>query len=237
LISGQTQGIINNISKRFPQKRYHWLKNGVDISFYDVNKEYEKGSWRQKYGFVSSDFLCFFGGTLNYAQDIDSILKCAKLVEDKPYIKFIIYGYGPEKERLLALKECLQADNVFFFDAVKKEEMQNIIMDMNISLAPIKKGDFFKGTIPTKVFESLALKKPLLLGVDGEARELFVEQGKCCLFFEPENAEAMTEQLLRLYNDRQLLEKLGENGLEYVTQHFNRNKIAEDFYQALVLTL
>jgi len=234
LISGQTQGIINNIKARFPEKPFHWLKNGVDVNLYDVKNSRTKGLWRAKHGYNEQDFICFFGGTLNYAQDVDCILRCAKTVESKRDIKFVIYGSGPEKDRLLKLKDNLQANNVAFYDAVRKEEMMEIIVDMNISLAPIKRGDFFKGTIPTKIFESLALRKPLLLGVDGEARKLFADEGKCCLFFEPEDEKAMAEQLLVLYNNPEKVAELGENGFQYVIQYFNRDKIAEEFYQVLI---
>ncbi|MDR1006414.1 MAG: glycosyltransferase family 4 protein [Bacteroidales bacterium] len=234
MISGQTQGIVNNIKSRFPQKKVHWLKNGVDINYYDVKKDFTKGSWRQEHGFAQSDFLLFFGGILGYAQDIEVILRCAASVKEYGDIKFVIYGTGPEKERLIKMKEDLKADNVSFYPAVAKNQMQEIIMDMDCSMAPLKRIELFKGAIPTKIFENLALKKPLLLGVDGEARELFVNEGKCCLFFEPENEEAMKEQLLRLYNDRNLLNQLGENGLDYVTKYFNRDIIAEDFRKALL---
>ncbi len=233
LISGQTQGIVNNIKERFPNKTVHWLKNGVDINFYDVNKTFEKNSWRKAHNMKETDFLLFFGGILGYAQDIEVILKTAKLVSDNKDIKFIIYGTGPEKERLVAMKNQLELENVFFFDAVPKSQMQNIIMDMNCSMAPLKKIDLFKGAIPTKIFENLALKKPLLLGVEGEAKDLFVDKGKCCLFFEPENPEEMKKQVLYLYNNPDKLQELGENGLDYVSKYFNRDIIAEEYYQEL----
>ena len=38
LITGQTQGIVNDIQKRFPHKKVTWLPNGVDISFYNPEK-------------------------------------------------------------------------------------------------------------------------------------------------------------------------------------------------------
>ena len=106
-------------------------------------------------------------------------------------------------------------------------------MDMNCSMAPLKKIDLFKGAIPTKIFENLALKKPLLLGVEGEAKDLFVDKGKCCLFFEPENPEEMKKQVLYLYNNPDKLQELGENGLDYVSKYFNRDIIAEEYYQEL----
>ena len=43
LVTGQTQGIVKNISSRFPDKKVYWLPNGVDLSYYnpaDYNKKW-----------------------------------------------------------------------------------------------------------------------------------------------------------------------------------------------------
>ncbi|MFA6201057.1 MAG: glycosyltransferase family 4 protein [Bacteroidales bacterium] len=234
LITGQTQGIVRNIETRFPNKTVYWLKNGVDINFYDVNKtQSESNAWRKANGYSDEDFILFYGGIIGHAQGLDIILNAAKMVEDKPRIKFVMLGSGPEKERLLALKEELNLNNLEFYDAVPKTKMQEIIMDMNATIVPLKRLDLFKGAIPSKIFENLALKKPILLGLEGEAKELFIDEGNCGLAFEPENTEELVKQILVLYNNPELSKQLGENGLKYASENFNRDKIAEGLYEEL----
>lgn len=234
LITGQTQGIVRNINTRFPNKRVYWLKNGVDIKFYDVNKTLsESNAWRKANGYYDEDFILFYGGIIGHAQGLDIILNAAKILEDKPKIKFVMLGSGPEKERLLALKEELKLNNLEFYDAVPKSKMQEIIMDMNATIVPLKRLDLFKGAIPSKIFENLALKKPILLGLEGEAKELFIDEGNCGLAFEPENKEELVKQILVLYNNPELSKQLGENGLKYASENFNRDKIAEGLYEEL----
>ena len=234
LITGQTQGIVRNIKTRFPNKTIYWLKNGVDIKFYDVNKtQSQLNAWRKSNGYSDGDFILFYGGIIGHAQGLDIILNAAKMVEDKPKIKFVMLGSGPEKERLLALKEELKLINLEFYDAVPKTKMQEIIMDMNATIVPLKRLDLFKGAIPSKIFENLALKKPILLGLEGEAKELFIDEGNCGLAFEPENTEELVKQILVLYNNPELSKQLGENGLKYASENFNRDKIAEGLYEEL----
>lgn len=234
LITGQTQGIVRNIKSRFPNKNVYWLKNGVDIKFYDVNKtQQEANAWRKTNGYSEEDFILFYGGIIGHAQGLDIILNAAKILEDKPKIKFVMLGSGPEKERLLALKEELKLNNLEFYDAVPKTKMQEIIMDMNATIVPLKKLDLFKGAIPSKIFENLALKKPILLGLEGEAKELFIDEGNCGLAFEPENTEDLVKQILTLYNNPELSKQLGENGLKYASENFNRDKIAEGLFEEL----
>jgi glycosyltransferase involved in cell wall biosynthesis len=233
LVSGQTQGIVKNISGRFPEKKVYWLKNGVDINFYDVNKTIEENAWRKEHNYTCEDFILFYGGIIGHAQGLDVILNAAKQLENYENIKFVLLGNGPEKERLLKLKAELRLNNLQFYDAVPKSQMQKIIMDTNASIIPLKRLDLFKGAIPSKIFENLALKKPIILGVEGEAEELFIQQGKCGVSFTPEDSEDLAKQILHLYNNPDLVKELGENGLAYVSENFNRDKIAEDFFKQI----
>lgn len=233
LVSGQTQGIVANISSRFPNKDVYWLKNGVDINLYDADKTDSKGKWRQAQSFSQSDFILFYGGIIGHAQGLELILNAAKRLEDYADVKFVLMGNGPEKPKLLAMKEELGLNNLYFYDAVPKAQMHAVISDMDASIIPLKKLDLFKGAIPSKIFENLAMRKPIILGVEGEAKTLFIEQGRCGLAFEPENENELVDRILELYNDRQLVKELGENGLKYASENFNRDKIAQEFYEKL----
>ena len=112
--------------------------------------------------------------------------------------------------------------------------MPQIVQASDVSIIPLRKLDLFLGAIPSKIFENLAMEKPVILAVDGEARELFVTQGKCALFSEPENAEDLIRNILLLANDKHLRNQLGEKGRIYVEQNFNRDTIAQNFYSKLV---
>ncbi len=232
LISGQTKGIVNNIVGRFPDKKVYWLPNGAELSYYDPHKF--SGEWRIGNGFTTSDFLVFYGGIIGHAQGLEVILKSAERLKNQSLIKFIIMGSGPLKDSLMKMKEDKGLKNVYFFDTVPKEEMPDVISSINLSVIPLKKLDLFKGAIPSKIFESLAMKKPILLGVEGEAKTLFIDEGKCGLAFEPENDTQLAEKVLHLSQDKKIVGQLGENARDYVEQNFDRNKIADAFYNELI---
>lgn len=228
-ITGQTQGIVKNISSRFPDKKVFWLKNGVDTRFYNSASTYN--DWRKKNNFNSTDFLLFYGGIIGIAQALETILYAAKELQNKPEIKFILLGSGPEKEKLQAIQKNHKINNVYFFDAVTKEKMPEIINSIDIAIIPLKKIELFKGAIPSKIFENLAMKKPLLLGVEGEAKTLFIEDGNAGLAFEPENQLDLKNKILQLYNHPEIVKQLGINGYNYVLKNFSRDTIAKDFWQ------
>ena len=77
------------------------------------------------------------------------------------------------------------------------------------------------------------MKKPLLLGVDGEARKHFINNGKAGRYFEPENEQELADNALFMGENPEQLKIMGENARTYVVQNFDRNKIAIDFLREL----
>jgi glycosyltransferase involved in cell wall biosynthesis len=232
LITGQTQGIVDNIKFRFPNNTVYWLPNGVDVDFYNPEL-YSKNDFRIKNGFKNEDILFFYGGILGHAQGLQTVLKAAKIIESTTTIQIILQGSGPEKEELLKLNESLQLENVHFLPPVSKSEMPFILKEVDVALVPLRKLDLFQGAIPSKIFEALAMEKPLLLGVNGEAKAHFIDNAKAGLYFEPENEVSLAEKLKEMAMDKSKIIEMGKNGREYVIKNFNRNKIAQDFIQQL----
>lgn len=231
LITGQTQGIVENIKTRFPKKNIYWLPNGVDLNFY--NPDLTQSNWRLENGFDKDDLLLLYAGIIGHAQGLEIILNAANKTKEQQRIKYLILGSGPEKDKLLKLKEELRLENVFFLDLIPKSEMPFIVKAVDVALVPLKKLDLFLGAIPSKIFENSAMKKPLLLGVDGEAKELFIDKGNAGLFFEPENATDLAEKAMYLNENRDKLIELGANGRSYVNGNFNRDKLAKSFFNEL----
>lgn len=233
LITGQTNGIVQDILTRFPEKKVFWLPNGVDLNYYNPEMISPVG-FREKYNFRQDQILFFYGGILGYAQGLQIILHAAKQLEKFQDAQFILQGSGPEKESLECLQKELGLKNVHFLPPVPKIDMPGILKEIDVALVPLRKLDLFQGAIPSKVFEALSMEVPLLLGVDGEARQHFIEKADAGLFFEPENEIDLAEKITYLLENRDEIKRLGANGRKYVMEHFNRNKIANDFYEVLL---
>lgn len=233
LITGQTQGICSNINMRFPDKKAYWLPNGVDLNYYQPDSV-AASDFRLKNNIGTSDFVLLYAGIVGLAQGLEIILYAAAALMNNKHLKFVVLGNGPEKQRLLNLQKELKINNVLFMDSVSKSEMPSVLKSVNATIIPLKKLDLFKGAIPSKIFESLAMRLPVLLGVDGEARNLFIEQGRCGLYYEPENTDELVKRIIEISSDKELALQLGENGRRYVSENFNRDSIASKFYTELV---
>ncbi|MDR9488499.1 glycosyltransferase family 4 protein [Salibacter sp.] len=231
LITGQTQGIVKDIDKRFPTLKTFWLPNGVDLSYY--NPDQVQSNWRVENDYSDSDILLFYGGIIGHAQGLEVILKAAKEVQNHPELKFILMGDGPVKNELLELSKDMNLNNVRFFDPVPKSIMPKVVKAVDATIVPLRNLPLFEGAIPSKIFENAAMKNPVILGVKGEAKDLFADEGQCALPFEPENHQELASLLVKIANGQIQLKELGENGRNYVDQKFNRNKIAASFNNEL----
>ena len=78
----------------------------------------------------------------------------------------------------------------------------------------------------------MAMKKPIVLGVEGESRKL-IEAAQGGLAIEPENSKELAECLVRLADDPQLCADLGNNGREFVSAHFDRAVLARRYLEMI----
>ena len=177
--------------------------------------------------------MLLYAGILGHAQGLEVVLKAADLLKNNKRIRFIIVGAGPERDKLVKMKDALSLDNTFFFDSMPRPELLKIIAGVDVAVIPLRKIDLFKGAIPSKIFENLAMRKPILLGVEGEAKEMFIEEGNAGLAFVPEDEHDLAAKAELLFGDRQLTNNLGENGYRYVSRMFNWDSIADDFWMLL----
>ena len=212
------------INKGIPAYKIEVIKNGANL---DLFKSQEKDKDLLNKLKVENKFIVGYIGTHGMAHKLDFILKTAANVTDND-IHFLFIGDGAEKEELIKLSKNLKLQNVTFIDPVKKSEVVNYLSIIDVALIPLKKSELFKTVIPSKIFESAAMQKPILLGVDGESRSI-IEKYHAGLYFEPENSKDFLEKLSILKNDKTVYKKcqIGENQLAL---DFDRKKLAKKMY-------
>jgi len=231
LVTCQTQGIVKNIINRFPKVTTYWLPNGIDFKYHKTNSVINK--LRARLNLSKNDFVLVYAGVMGYAQGLETVIVAAEALKAQSEIKFLLIGDGPEKTKLIKLAQNKELRNLVFLPHKPRNEVLRIISACDSYIVPLKKNELFMSAIPSKLFEPLAMGKPILLGVDGEARQLFIERGNCGLFFEPENAAELTQCINVLVNNKSLAKEMGEKGRQFVTEHFDRQNIAIEFYHEL----
>mgnify|MGYP001432126977 FL=1 len=99
-----------------------------------------------------------------------------------------------------------------------------VLSGLDLGIVNLKRSKTFRTVIPSKIFEFVAMRKPFLLGVDGEARRI-VEQYDTGIFFAPEDEDDFLEKLLSIRQDTQRMSELSQN-CELMSRDFDRRKLA-----------
>jgi len=233
LITGQTQGIVDNIRSRFDDKEVALITNGVDVKAFLLSAEAEKKrATRKEFGFENK-FVIGYAGLHGLAQGLETVLHTAFLVREHKELLFAFFGDGPEKEKLLQLANQLSLMNVRFFPSQPTTRMPEIIQAFDLALVPLKRLELFKGALPSKMFEAMAAAVPILVTAEGEAREL-LSKAQAGISVEAENPEAMARAVLQVFRDEERLKTFGLHGRQYVMEHYDREKIAKDFERLLI---
>jgi glycosyltransferase involved in cell wall biosynthesis len=217
----------NLISRGINENKLKVVTNGTDLEMFQPQP---RNKTLLKELNLTGKFVVGYVGTLGLTHGLDFILKSIKELDDKN-IWFAFLGSGAEKANLKHLAKQLELNNVLFLDPVSKIEVSDYISLFDVSLVPLKKKDVFKTVIPSKIFEQAAMKKPILLGVDGQARDI-IEEYKAGLFFEPENETDFLKNLHRLKNDHHLYQNLQE-GCMKLAEDYDREKKARQMLNYL----
>jgi glycosyltransferase involved in cell wall biosynthesis len=229
-VTGQTQGIVDNIRGRLPRLSVELITNGVNPERFVV-AEGERSAIRSRFD-AGEHFVIGYTGLHGLAQGLQTLLEAAEQLRVHSGILFVFIGDGPDKERLMAYAAQRRLGNVRFFPPEPVEKMPAILSALDAAIVPLKDLPIFQAALPAKLFECMAAGLPIVLSAGGEARDL-VERAKGGICVPQENASAMAEAIVQLAHDRELASSLGKNAASYVRIHYDRRKIAERFAQLL----
>jgi glycosyltransferase involved in cell wall biosynthesis len=208
--------------KGIPEEKITVVRNGVDLGFFQSARDPQALRTTLQ---LEGKFVVSYVGTHGMAHGLETVLEAAALLPGNVPVVFLLVGDGAERARLRAMCEERALTNVIMLEQQPRERMPEIWALSDASLVLLRKLPLFETVIPSKIFESMAMQKPIVLGVVGEARDI-VEEARAGLTFEPENAAELVAAVMRLAADRELAATLGENGRRYVATHFDRCRLA-----------
>ena len=147
-------------------------------------------------------------------------------------IVFLLMGAGAERGQLCELIEGLRLSNVRLLEKQPRERIPAFLAAVDACLVPLRNKEVFKSAIPSKMFEAMAAGKPVILGVEGEAKEILLAS-QAGLAVRPEDPEAMVAAILKLRNDPPLCQALGRNGRQSVMEKYLRRTEAAKYLNLL----
>lgn len=227
-----TEGIRTTLMKRgLAPERVFTLTNGVDTEKFFPQAKSEA---RARLGWEDT-FTVLYAGTHGLAHGLHTVLDAAEQLLERTEIRFVLAGDGATKAALLADARERGLTNVTFLDAQPHERMPLVLSAADVCLVPLRKVPLFEGALPSKMYEAMACARPILLGVDGEARLLAEQEARAALYVEPENASALVFAIQHLFGHPEIAEALGRNGRAFVERRFDRVQLTKTLEERLAI--
>ncbi len=222
-----SDGFVPHISQRRGREDVAVIKNGVDLKHFTTGMDGD--AMKARFG-MEGRFVAAYVGTHGMAHGLDTVLDAAEILRDDPRIGFLLVGDGAERIRLEKRKEQMGLDNLHIAGQLPKSDMPEIWAATDISLVVLRKSDTFKKVLPSKMFEAMAMRCPIVLGIEGEAKALLDRAG-AGIAIEPENADDLAHAVRKLADDRNAAERYGAQGFEHVTTYFDRQVLAQRYLE------
>ena len=217
---------------RVPAEKIAVVENGVETDLFAPLPQADRDRARHELG-AEGKFLVCYAGTMGMAHGLETLLDAAsQLQQQNPDVRFLLVGEGAEKERIKALAQSRALTNIRFLDQQPRERIPAILSASDACLVLLKKTDVFKTVIPTKMLEFMSSARPVILAVEGQARQI-VEEAGAGVVVEPENAAALERAIVQLATNPALGTALGQNGREYIVQNLSRRQTAEKYGKVL----
>ena len=215
---------------RLPEEKIFVVENGVETSLF--SRLAPNLAIRRELG-AEGKFVASYIGTMGNAHGLETLLEAATLLRERtPNVLFLLVGEGAEKERIVSLARSRELTNVRFVGQQAREKIPAYITASDACLVLLKRSELFKTVLPTKMLEFMSCSRPVILGVDGYAREV-LEQANAGIFVTPENPAALADAVIQLADDPALRESLGRNGRQHVLQYFSRQHTAKVYLDVL----
>lgn len=233
-IGCMSQGNIDYILKENPEiqkEKLHILRNWGKIK---EKAKINKDKIRTKYNFFKDDFIVVFGGNMGRPQGLEFLLDLAKEYTEKKQIKFLFVGKGNEKNNLITIKNNFKLDNVNFLEFIPREEYEILIGACDIGIVSLC-SEFTIPNIPSKTVDYCKLSLPILACVDKNTDypKILEEEANCGMSSIYGDLKKYKENFEKLYNNKDLRIKLGENGRKYYEEYLGVDKAYKTIMEEL----
>ena len=151
------------------------------------------------------------------------ILKTAKLLEGKPNLRFLLLGEGDPK----MLNELSSCTNVILAGRVPKETVPEYLAAADCILVPFPNSVASHAISPLKLFEALAMKKPVIASAISGIKEVALPEQNVLLV--PNDPQTWAAALNELSGKTAELVRRGAYSRGYILQNYDFNHLAVIF--------
>src|SRR6185503_13608379 len=124
----------------------------------------------EKYG-VGDRFVALYAGGFGAATAVLQVVEAARRLDPERYCVMLV-GDGMQRNLIEQRIRELGLSHVILTGMRPKREVVDFCAAADVCCAVLRKADVFKTVYPNKVFDYMSAARPVIVAIDGQAREL-----------------------------------------------------------------
>jgi glycosyltransferase involved in cell wall biosynthesis len=171
-------------------------------------------------------FRCIYYGTFVPSHGLEYIVEAARLLAQEQSIQFELIGRGHDLEKIQALTDRYGLENVTFTEWMSETELARLAASADVILGTFGGTPQSLMTVQNKIYEGLAMAKPVITGDSPAVRQALIH-GEQVYLCERENPKSLADAIRTLKGDPDLCRRLGQNGYQMYFARYDVNHIGQ----------
>ena len=179
-------------------------------------------------------FNVVFAGNIGEAQDFESIVEAAKMLDMSDGINFIILGDGRKKEWVDEQVKQYHLENRFkMMGRFDIKYMSSFFKKSDCLFLSLKDDEILNLTVPAKLQAYMSNGKPIIAMINGDANQL-IKQVECGYSVPASSPEDLVKALKLMKSQTTATRvRMGQRAKKYCDENFDKTKILDNLYNLI----
>lgn len=199
--------------------------HGRDTKNFDP-KRFNKDLVREKYGIEKSKKIVMFFGTPRPHKGIEDLIKAISVIKDQKVV-LVIVGFNASDQYsnnlLITIQETL-ANRFKGFGLQHFEKVPEFLAMADVVAIPQRKNFATMGQMPAKVFDAMAMAKPIIVSNISDLPETL---DGCGWIVKPENKEQLAETIQYILDNPEEAEEMGNKARQRCIEKYSWDVMEE----------
>jgi glycosyltransferase involved in cell wall biosynthesis len=226
-----TESFADRIAAQgIPASKITTITNGADIGWFAADVSVAAAALRRQLG-LEQKFVVAYIGAHGVSHGLKAVMEAAARCSDE-HVAFLLVGDGSEKASLEAYRTDNNLDNVMMLPSQPADSIREFYALADVCLVPLRDIPLFEAFIPSKIFEIMAVGRPIIGSLRGEAQRI-LERSRAALVIAPESPGALLEAIEVLQGSPERRAAMAAAGRLFSAAHYSRRALGERYASLL----